>query len=68
MEEPTDLYQDMEKLNALYGELCWDHDEPLDFTADYKNDRIIIKRKRSLQTKGKFSLTLLMLKSSANIS
>jgi len=51
MEEPTDLYEDMEKLNALYEELCWDHDEPLDFTADYKNDRIIIKRKRSLQTK-----------------
>ena len=50
MEEPTDLYQDMEKLNALYVELCWDHDEPLDFTADYKNDRIIIKRKRSLRT------------------
>ena len=51
MEKPTDLYQDMEKLNALYGELCWDHDEPLDFMADYKNDRIIIKRKRSLRTK-----------------
>ena len=51
MEEPTDLYEDMEKLNALYEELCWDHDEPLDFTADYKNDRIIIRRKRSLQTK-----------------
>ena len=51
MEEPTDLYQDMENLNALYGVLCWDHDEPLDFTADYKNDRIIIRRKRSLQTK-----------------
>ena len=51
MEDPTDLYQDMEKLNALYGELYWDHDEPLDFTADYKNDRIIIRRKRSLQTK-----------------
>ena len=44
MEDPTDLYQDMEKLNALYGEL-------LDFTADYKNDRIIIRRKRVLQTK-----------------
>ena len=50
MEEPTDLYQDMEKLNALYGELCWDHDEQLDFTADYKNDRIIIRRKRSSRT------------------
>jgi len=47
MEEPTDLYQDMEKLNTLYEELCWDHDEILDFSADYKNDRIIIRRKRS---------------------
>ena len=44
MEEPTDLYQDMEKLNALYGELCWDHDAVLEFVADYKKDRIIIKR------------------------
>jgi len=51
MEEPTDLYQDMEKLKALYGESCWDHDEPLDCTADYKNDRIIIRRKNVLQIK-----------------
>ena len=51
MEEPTDLYQDMEKLNTLYEELCWDHDEILDFTADYKNDRIIIRRKSVLQIK-----------------
>ena len=24
MDEPTDLYQDMEKLNMLYEELMWD--------------------------------------------
>ena len=51
MPNPEQLYEDMNKLNMLFEELCWDHDEPLDFTADYKNDRIIIRRKRSLQTK-----------------
>ena len=49
MPEPSDLYEDMEKLNALYEELCWDHDEILEFTADYKNDRIIIKRQGASQ-------------------
>ena len=38
----NDLYEDMERLNALYEELMWEHDEVLDFRADYKNDRIII--------------------------
>tara|TARA_R100000278_G_scaffold96486_1_gene73759 strand:+ start:399 stop:554 length:156 start_codon:yes stop_codon:yes gene_type:complete len=51
MPNPEQLYEDMNKLNMLFEELCWDHDEPLDFKADYKNDRIIIKRKRALQTK-----------------
>ena len=51
MPEPSDLYEDMEKLNAVYEELCWDHDEILEFTADYKNDRIIIKRQGASQTK-----------------
>ena len=27
MDEPTDLYQDMEKLNMLYEELMWDNDD-----------------------------------------
>ena len=45
MPNPEQLYEDMNKLNMLFEELCWDHDEPLDFMADYKNDRIIIKRK-----------------------
>ena len=38
----TDLYQDMETVNALYEELCWDPETPLEFKADYENDRIII--------------------------
>jgi len=41
----TDLYQDMETLNALYEELCWPADKPLEFKADYENDQIIIKIK-----------------------
>ena len=44
-EEPTDLYDDMRTLNSLYEELCWNHDDILEFIPDYKNDRIIIKRK-----------------------
>ena len=45
-EEPTDLYEDMRTLNSLYEELCWNHDDILEFIPDYKNDRIIIKRKK----------------------
>ena len=41
----NDLYQDMERLNALYEELMWAHDVELEFTADYKNNRIIIQVK-----------------------
>ena len=41
----TDLYQDMERLNALYEELMWPHDVELDFSADYENNRIIIQVK-----------------------
>jgi hypothetical protein len=29
MSDPNALYDDMEKLNALYEELCWDHDDEL---------------------------------------
>ena len=32
MDEPTDLYQDMEKLNMLYEELMWDNDDVLDLS------------------------------------
>jgi hypothetical protein len=34
MSNPNQLYEDMEKLNALFEELCWDHDDELVFTHD----------------------------------
>ena len=36
MPNPNALYEDMEKLNALYEELCWGHDDELVFTHDGK--------------------------------
>jgi len=41
----------MERLNALYEELMWEHDEVLDFRADYENDRIIITNKTRSKNK-----------------
>ena len=41
----NDLYEDMDRLNALYEELMWPTDVELEFTADYKNNRIIISLK-----------------------
>ena len=41
----NDLWEDMDTLNMLYEELCWGHDEVLEFIPDYKNDRIIIKNR-----------------------
>ena len=41
----TDMYDDMRTLNMLYEELCWDHEDELEFTADYVNDRIIVTNK-----------------------
>ncbi len=37
------LYEDMEKLNTLYEELCWGHDDELTFTHD--GEKIIIINK-----------------------
>ena len=45
MDKPTDLYQDMQTLNSLYEELMWNPTDPLEFVADYENDRIIIRNK-----------------------
>ena len=42
---PSDMYEDMGKLNALYAELMWDHEDELEFVPDYNNDRIIIYNK-----------------------
>ena len=44
-EHLNDLWEDMDRLNALYEELCWDHMDLLEFIPDYENDRIIIKNK-----------------------
>ena len=44
-EHINDLYEDMERLNALYEEMMWPHDVELDFSADYENNRIIISLK-----------------------
>ena len=49
-EHVNDLYEDMERLNSLYEELMWEHDDVLEFVPDYKNNRIIIKNK-SLESK-----------------
>ena len=43
MSNPNQLYEDMEKLNALYEELCWDHSDELVFTHD--GEEIIIYNK-----------------------
>jgi len=39
----NDLWEDMDRLNAMYEELMWDHEVALEFIADYENNRIIIK-------------------------
>ena len=39
----NDLWEDMDRLNALYEELMWDNEVALEFKADYENNRIIIK-------------------------
>jgi len=45
MSEVNDLYEDMEKLNALYEEMMWPHDVEIEMVADYQNNRIIIRLK-----------------------
>ena len=44
-EHINNLWEDMDRLNALYEELMWDHEVVLEFIADYDNNRIIIKPK-----------------------
>ena len=47
MSNPNQLYDDMERLNALYEELCWAHDDELVFT--HENGRVIIYNKTQEQ-------------------
>ena len=44
-EHINNLWEDMDRLNALYEELMWPHDVELEFKADYENNRIIISVK-----------------------
>jgi len=44
-EQVNDLYEDMERLNALYEEMMWPHDDVLEFVPDHARDRIIIKNR-----------------------
>jgi len=37
---PNDLYDDMRRLNTLYEELMWSHDDDLQFMIE--NGRIVI--------------------------
>ena len=43
MSNPDQLYEDIAKLNALYEELCWGHDDELVFT--HEEGRVIIYNK-----------------------
>ena len=42
----NNLWEDMDRLNALYEELMWEHDEVLEFVPDHANDQIFIRRKK----------------------
>ena len=50
-EHVNDLWEDMDRLNALYEELMWDNEDVLEFVADYKNDRIIIRNRSAEERK-----------------
>tara|TARA_B100000287_G_scaffold122848_1_gene114751 strand:+ start:316 stop:477 length:162 start_codon:yes stop_codon:yes gene_type:complete len=52
MPNPNALWEDMEKLNAMYEELMWDPDDELDFSVDYTNDCIVIRNKARASPKG----------------
>ena len=53
MPDPNQLYDDMERLNALYEELCWGYHDELVFT--HENGRVIIYNKT--QEKNKWTIT-----------
>ena len=50
MNNPNALYEDMEKLNALYEELCWDYDDELMFKHDGKQIIIVNKTQEDEST------------------
>lgn len=45
---PDQLWEDMEKLNALYQELCWEPDDHLEFGLGIVNsENVIVIKKRN---------------------
>jgi len=44
----NDLWEDMDRLNALYEEMMWPHDDVIEFIPDHAKSRIII-RNRSME-------------------
>ena len=44
-DRPSDMYQDMQKLNMLYEEMCWDTEDIIEFYPDYYNNTIFIRNK-----------------------
>tara|TARA_X000001036_G_scaffold293819_1_gene273013 strand:+ start:2906 stop:3088 length:183 start_codon:yes stop_codon:yes gene_type:complete len=49
----NDLWEDMARLNMLYEELCWDHDDVLEFVPDYNEDVIVIRNKSRKKSSNK---------------
>ena len=39
----NDLWEDMDRLNALYEEMMWPHDDVIEFVPDHAKSRIIIR-------------------------
>ena len=48
-EHINDLWEDMDRLNALYEEMMWEHDEVLEFVPDHANNQIIIRNKSKIK-------------------
>ncbi len=46
MSDPDALWRDIQRLDDWYEELIWEPEKPLEFKADYENDRIIITLKK----------------------
>tara|TARA_B100000401_G_scaffold261954_1_gene178254 strand:+ start:464 stop:925 length:462 start_codon:yes stop_codon:yes gene_type:complete len=43
-ERINDLWEDMDRLNALYEEMMWAHDDELEFVADYRKIESLLRK------------------------
>ena len=55
MNKPNQLYEDMEKLDALYETLGWNHTDPLNFVIE--GDKIVIRNLYQEQRVSNIQLT-----------